>query len=76
MLKHSLINKGKIVSRVDMMGYLWNNSIFVNDSTLTVNIIRIIDKNRVKGLKNFIKIKRAQDYLNSKLTIIFFILWL
>ncbi|CEP80780.1 two component transcriptional regulator [[Clostridium] sordellii] len=38
------MNKGKIVSRVDIMEHLWDSSLFVNDNTLTVNITRIRTK--------------------------------
>ena len=58
-----LINKGKIVSRVDIMEYLWDSSMFVNDNTLTVNITRIRNKIEEIGLKDFIKTKRGQGYI-------------
>lgn len=58
-----LINKGKIVSRVEIMEYLWDSSMFVNDNTLTVNITRIRNKIEEIGLKNFIKTKRGQGYI-------------
>ena len=54
-LYYLLINKGKIVSRVDIMEYLWDSSMFVNDNTLTVNITRIRNKIEEIGLKDFIK---------------------
>ena len=61
---HYLVNnKGKIVSRVDIMEYLWDSSIFVNDSTLTVNIGRIRSKIEELGIKDYIKTKRGQGYL-------------
>ncbi|VYU65350.1 Response regulator protein GraR [Clostridium tertium] len=62
-LHYLLINKGKIVSRVDIMEYLWDNSIFVNDNTLTVNIGRIRSKIEEIGVKDYIKTKRGQGYL-------------
>ena len=40
-LYYLLINKEKIVSRAEIMEYLWDSSMFVNDNTLTVNITRI-----------------------------------
>lgn len=43
-LYYLLINKEKIVSRVEIMEYLWDSSMFVNDNTLTVNITRIRNK--------------------------------
>lgn len=62
-LYYLLINKGKIVSRVDIMEYLWDSSMFVNDNTLTVNITRIRNKVEEIGLKDFIKTKRGQGYI-------------
>ena len=61
---HYLVNnKGKIVSRVDIMEYLWDSSMFVNDNTLTVNIGRIRSKIEELGIKDYIKTKRGQGYL-------------
>ncbi|MBM6861407.1 response regulator transcription factor [Clostridium saudiense] len=62
-LYYLLINKEKIVSRVEIMEYLWDSSMFVNDNTLTVNITRIRNKIEEIGLKNFIKTKRGQGYI-------------
>ena len=62
-LHYLLIKKGKIVSRVDIMEYLWDSSLFVNDNTLTVNITRIRNKIEEIGVSDFIKTKRGQGYL-------------
>lgn len=62
-LHYLLNNRGKIVSRVDIMEYLWDSSMFVNDNTLTVNIGRIRSKIEEIGVKNYIKTKRGQGYL-------------
>ena len=62
-LHYLLNNRGKIVSRVDIMEYLWDSSMFVNDNTLTVNIGRIRSKFEDIGLKDYIKTKRGQGYL-------------
>lgn len=62
-LHYLLNNRGKIVSRVDIMEYLWDSSMFVNDNTLTVNIGRIRSKFDDLGLKDYIKTKRGQGYL-------------
>lgn len=62
-LHYLLNNKGKIVSRVDIMEYLWDSSLFVNDNTLTVNITRIRNKIEEIGVSNFIKTKRGQGYI-------------
>lgn len=62
-LYYLLINKEKIVSRVEIIEYLWDSSMFVNDNTLTVNITRIRNKIEEIGLKDFIKTKRGQGYI-------------
>lgn len=62
-LNYLLNNKGKIVSRVDIMEYLWDSSMFVNDNTLTVNIGRIRSKIEELGVEDYIKTKRGQGYL-------------
>ena len=62
-LYYLLLNKGKIVSRVDVMEYLWDSAMFINDNTLTVNITRIRNKIDEIGLKGYIKTKRGQGYI-------------
>lgn len=62
-LHYLLINKGKIVSRVDIMEYLWDSAMFVNDNTLTVNITRLRNKFEDIGVSEFIKTKRGQGYI-------------
>lgn len=62
-LHYLLNNRGRIVSRVDIMEYLWDSSMFVNDNTLTVNIGRIRSKIEEIGVKDYIKTKRGQGYL-------------
>ncbi|WBW98119.1 response regulator transcription factor [Oceanirhabdus sp. W0125-5] len=58
-----LTNKGKIVSRLDIIEYLWDNEMFVEDNTLTVNITRIRNKLNSLGIDDFIKTKRGQGYI-------------
>lgn len=62
-LHYLLTNKGKIVSRVDIMEYLWDSAMFVNDNTLTVNITRLRNKFEEIGISDFIKTKRGQGYI-------------
>lgn len=62
-LHYLLNNKGKIVSRYDIMEYLWDSSLFVNDNTLTVNITRIRSKLEEIGVRELIKTKRGQGYI-------------
>jgi DNA-binding response OmpR family regulator len=62
-LHYLLINRGRIVSRVDVMEYLWDSALFVNDNTLTVNITRLRNKFEDIGVSEFIKTKRGQGYI-------------
>ncbi len=56
-------NKGKIVSRDDLMNYLWNTNLFIDDNTLTVNINRLRSKLESIGYKDIIKTKRSEGYI-------------
>ena len=50
-----LNNKEKIVSRDELMTYLWNNEEYINDNALTVNISRLRSKLSNFGYENIIK---------------------
>lgn len=54
---------GKICSRKDIVDYLWDNQLYVDDNTLSVNINRIRDKLTAIGLTDFIKTKHRQGYM-------------
>lgn len=58
-----LMNKGKIVSRDDIMNYLWGNDRFIDDNTLTVNINRLRKKLETIDLKGVIETRREQGYI-------------
>lgn len=55
-------NAGKICSRGDMVEFLWDNQLYVDDNALSVNINRIREKLAGIGLKDFIKTKHRQGY--------------
>ncbi|MHC5252903.1 response regulator transcription factor [Listeria kieliensis] len=55
--------KGAIVSRDEIMRVLWEDESFVDDNTLTVNIVRIRKKLAEIGIKDFIKTKKGQGYM-------------
>lgn len=55
-------NAGKICSRNDIVDYLWDNQLYVDDNALSVNINRIRDKLASIGLKDFIKTRHRQGY--------------
>lgn len=58
-----VLNKEKIVSRNEIMDYLWDSESFVDDNTLTVNIKRLRTKLEEIGLKDIIETKRGLGYI-------------
>ena len=53
---------GKICPRNDIVDYLWDNQLYVDDNALSVNIARIREKLSAIGLTGFIKTKHRQGY--------------
>ncbi len=58
-----LMHKGEIVTRDDVMDYLWGNDRFIDDNTLTVNINRLRKKLEGIDLKGVIETRREQGYI-------------
>lgn len=58
-----LKNSGRIISRDELMNYLWDNNEFIDDNTLTVNINRLRNKLEDIGLTDTIITKRGQGYI-------------
>lgn len=58
-----LNNKEKIVSRDELMTYLWNNEEYINDNALTVNISRLRSKLSNFGYENIIETRKGQGYI-------------
>ncbi len=56
-------NRGKIVTRDELMTDLWNNSEYLNDNALTVNISRLRGKLAEAGLENVIETRKNQGYI-------------
>ena len=56
-------HKGQIVSRDELMTDLWNNSEYLNDNALTVNISRLRGKLAEAGVANAIETRKGQSYI-------------
>ena len=54
---------GTICMRADIVEYLWDNQLYVDDNALSVNINRIRDKLSAIGVTGFIKTKHRQGYI-------------
>ncbi|MEN6327538.1 MAG: response regulator transcription factor [Syntrophomonas sp.] len=56
-------NQGKIVTREALMRGLWDDEIYVNENTLTVNVNRVRLKLEELGLQSFITTKKGMGYV-------------
>ncbi|WP_297518528.1 response regulator transcription factor [uncultured Clostridium sp.] len=65
-LAYLIKNKNKIVSREDLMNYLWSTDFFVDDNTLSVNITRLRKKLESVGISRAIETRRGLGYIMSE----------
>ena len=56
-------NKGKIVSRDDLMDFMWSSDIFVDDNNLSVNVTRLRKKLEEVGMQENIETRRGLGYI-------------
>jgi DNA-binding response OmpR family regulator len=56
-------NGGCIVSREDLMDYLWNSDLYIDDNTLSVNVTRLRKKLSEIGFNDGIETKRGLGYI-------------
>ena len=56
-------NKGRIVTRDEIMTHLWESDSFVDENTLTVNITRLRRKLEAANLTDFISTKKGVGYM-------------
>ena len=61
-LYYLLKNVGKIVTREELMTYLWDSDVFIDDNTLTVNVGRLRKKLDEIGVDANIQTKRGMGY--------------
>ena len=60
-------NKGNVVKREELLEELWDDTLFVDDNTLTVNITRVKKKLSELGLENIIVTKRGVGYVFNEI---------
>lgn len=53
---------GIIISRLELIEYLWDNQVFIDDNTLSVNMTRIRGKLEQLGVHHFVETKRGMGY--------------
>ena len=61
-LYYLFAHRNMLVPRVDIIEYLWDNQVFIDDNTLSVNITRIRNKLKQIGIEDFIETKRGLGY--------------
>lgn len=54
--------RGEIVSRADLIEALWDNQIYIDDNTLSVNVSRLRAKLDALGLSGRIRTRRGMGY--------------
>lgn len=57
-----MTHTGQIVSRADLIDALWDNQIYIDDNTLSVNMTRLRGKLAEIGLPDAIKTRRGMGY--------------
>ena len=57
------LHKNEVVSRDDIIDYLWESEEFIDDNTLNVNIKRLRNKLDEIEVKNIIETRRGQGYI-------------
>lgn len=62
-LEYLVLHRQQVISRDEIMDYLWESEEFVDDNTLNVNIKRLRTKLEELGLIDQIETRRGQDYL-------------
>ena len=62
-LEYLVIHRQQVISRDEIMDYLWESEEFVDDNTLNVNIKRLRTKLEELGLTDQIETRRGQGYL-------------
>ena len=56
-------NRGKIVSRKQLVGKLWETESYIDENTLTVNLSRLRKKLESHGIVDFITTKAGMGYI-------------
>jgi len=62
-LKLFMSNYGKVITREELLETLWDDTAFIDDNTLTVNITRVKKKLKDLEAKNSIVTKRGVGYV-------------
>ncbi|MCI8319792.1 MAG: response regulator transcription factor [Dorea sp.] len=56
------LRQGEIVPRMEMIEELWDNQVYIDDNSLSVNMTRLRNKLKSIGVQGFIETKRGMGY--------------
>lgn len=56
------LRQGEIVPRMEMIEELWDNQVYIDDNSLSVNMTRLRNKLESIGVQGFIETKRGMGY--------------
>ncbi|MDH6364173.1 two-component system response regulator protein BraR/BceR [Enterococcus sp. PF1-24] len=62
LLHYFFQRKGEVIPRIDIIDYLWENDVFIDDNVLSVNVTRLRNKLADLGITDFIQTKRGVGY--------------
>ena len=61
-LHYLFLHQGEIVPRIELVEYLWDQQVFIDNNALSVNITRLRAKLAEIGVCDFIETKRGMGY--------------
>lgn len=62
LLHYLFLHQGAVVSRMELIDYLWEQEVFIDDNALSVTVTRIRSKLDDLGVTEFIETKRGAGY--------------
>ena len=61
-LYYLFLHRGEIVPRMELVEYLWDQQVFIDDNALSVNVTRLRTKLKEIGIDDFIETRRGMGY--------------
>lgn len=62
LLHYLFRRKGEVVPRMELIDYLWDNEVFIDDNALSITVTRLRGKLEDIGIFGFIETKRGAGY--------------
>lgn len=62
LMHYLFLHQGEVVPRLELIEYLWDNEVFIDDNALSVTVTRVRSKLADIGKEDFIETKRGAGY--------------